>query len=248
MLCIDNKYTDAYFNMAAEEYLFKKFSTAVFMLWQNEPCVVIGRHQNIRLEVNMDLIQEKKIKVVRRYSGGGTVYQDLGNLNLTFIDVEGNHDFDRYTKQMQQILATIGIQAQSDERRGLYIDGYKISGSAQYIRGNKTLYHATLLFSSNLSNLTSALEPRSTILNNNEVLRPWRNVRSVKSPVTNIKDHLPVQLTMDEFKKLIIKQFVEVNIIDSVYQFTDDDVAAICSLMRRKYATPDWNLEAKFQN
>ena len=85
MLYINNPYTDAWFNLAAEEYLLKNFSDDIFMLWQNEPSVIIGKHQNAWDEINRNYIQEKHIKVVRRYSGGGAVYHDSGNLNITFI-------------------------------------------------------------------------------------------------------------------------------------------------------------------
>ena len=85
MLCINNPYTDAWFNLAAEEYFLHSFQENVFMLWQNEPSVIIGKHQNVWAEVNMDFVRDHRIKVVRRYSGGGAVYHDAGNLNFTFI-------------------------------------------------------------------------------------------------------------------------------------------------------------------
>ena len=246
MLFIDNLFTDAYFNIAAEEYLFKNFSEPIFMVWQNEPCIVIGKHQNLSLEANLELIREKNIKVVRRFTGGGTVYHDLGNINLTFISQDNKKDFDEYTQQMQSFLTTIGISAQIDSRRGLYIDGLKISGSAQYIRGNKTLYHATLLFSSDLSTLTSSLKSQDA--NEYEDLSPWHCVRSVKSPVTNIENHLKAHLTISEFKQNIINQFVGEQSTFKSYQFSEEDIVAIESLIQKKYGTQDWNYRAKTLN
>ncbi|NDP20216.1 MAG: lipoate--protein ligase family protein [Paludibacter sp.] len=248
MLFIDNTFTDAYFNIAAEEYLFRNFSDPVFMLWQNEPCVIIGRNQNLMLEANAEVIKERNIKVVRRFSGGGTVYQDLGNVNLTFIAQGNKPDFDNYARQMLQFLTTIGIKAQSDNRRGLYIEGLKISGSAQYIRGNKTLYHATLLFSSNLTDLILSLDNQNANLNEYEVLHPWHNVRSVRSPVTNIENHLTTQLSISEFKKMIMKQFIGLESTNKIYQFSEDDIASINSLKQKKYETRDWNYRAKILN
>jgi len=245
MLFIENTHTDAYFNIAAEEYIFRNFSAPAFMLWQNEPCVIIGRHQNLILEVNPDVLKEKNMKVVRRFSGGGTVYQDMGNVNLTFITDENKPDFNKYNRQMMEFLSTIGIRAQTDNRRGLYIDGLKISGSAQFIRGNKTLYHATLLFSTNLSELTFSLKNQNIKLSENEVLHPWHNVRSIRSSVTNIENHLTNQLTITEFKKMIINQFVGSESINKIYQFSEDDISSIDSLIQKKYGTRDWNYRAK---
>lgn len=246
MYCIDNPHTDAYFNLAAEEYLLKNFSGDVFMLWQNEPSVIIGKHQNIQTEVNLDFIRGKQIKVARRYSGGGAVYHDPGNLNLTFIETSDHPDFDKYVRQMQDFLSTVGIHATSDERRALYIDGLKISGSAQYIRRNKVLYHATLLFSSNLANLTKTLDSKSAEMDNIQSSETWRYVKSVKSAVTNISEHLPHSLSIHEFRKEIIKYFIINNINSDTYAFSTKDTAAITKLEEEKYATTEWNCHAKF--
>lgn len=86
MLCIHNTQTDPYFNLAAEEYLLKNFKENIFMLWQNEPSIVIGKHQDVWAEVNLKFVQDQQIKIARRFSGGGAVYHDPGNLNLTFIE------------------------------------------------------------------------------------------------------------------------------------------------------------------
>ena len=145
MVSILNDSTDAYFNLAAEEYLLRSFGQDVFMLWQNEPSVVIGKHQNVWAEINPAFIQERDIKVVRRFSGGGAVYHDLGNLNFTFIESSRNADFDKYTSLMVDLLAEVGVPAEADSRRGLTVQGLKISGSAQCIHRGKCMYHATLL-------------------------------------------------------------------------------------------------------
>ena len=245
MYCIDNPHTDAYFNLAAEEYLLKNFPGDVFMLWQNEPSVIIGKHQNIQTEVNLDFIRGKQIKVARRYSGGGAVYHDPGNLNLTFIETSNHPDFDKYVRQMQDFLSTVGIHATSDERRALYINGLKISGSAQYIRRNKVLYHATLLFSSNLANLTATLYNRSAEMESVQPSEAWRYVKSVKSAVTNISEHLPQSLSIHEFRKEIIKYFIINNINSYTYTFNTEDTAAITKLEEEKYATTEWNFHAK---
>ena len=158
MLYINNPYTDAWFNLAAEEYLLKNFSDDIFMLWQNEPSVIIGKHQNVWDEINRNYIQEKHIKVVRRYSGGGAVYHDSGNLNITFIQNSKELASGIFTARLIAFLATFGIRAEADERQALTIDGLKISGSAQSIHKGRILHHATLLFSTDLYRLTTALK------------------------------------------------------------------------------------------
>ena len=242
MLCIDNPHTDACFNLAAEEYILKSFSKDVFMLWQNDPSVIIGKHQNIQAEVNMDFVRENQIKVVRRFSGGGAVYHDLGNLNLTFIESDSSPDFNKHIEQILGILSEIGLHANADKRHALYIDGLKISGSAQYLRKNKVLFHATLLFSTNLGHLASTLDSQNT---NPENDQQERYMKSVKSPVTNISEHLPRPLPINEFKTLILKYLLNNSINNSIYRFSTKDIAAITKLKREKYATTDWNYHAK---
>ncbi len=243
MLCIVNDQTDAYFNMAAEEYLIRNFSTPVFMLYQNEPSVIIGRHQCVDAEINTDFVREKQIKIVRRNSGGGAVYQDYGNLNLSFMETGNSADFDKYAKQMQHLLSTLGIHAQTDARRALYVDGLKISGSAQFVRGDKTLYHATLLFSTDLINMASALEGRYADFENMGPTERNRYVKSVRSRVTNIRDYLPMPMTLSDFKNHIFQYFLRYNKSNSLYRFSREDIRAIENLRRVKYATSAWNLQ-----
>ena len=85
MLIIDHKTYDPFFNIASEEYLFKRFSKDIFMIYQNSPSVIIGKNQNAFAEINYRYLKENNIPVIRRLSGGGTVYHDQGNLNFTFI-------------------------------------------------------------------------------------------------------------------------------------------------------------------
>lgn len=242
MICIDNPYTDAYFNLAAEEYLLEHFSSDVFMLWQNDSSVIIGKHQDIQAEVNLDFARENHIKVARRYSGGGAVYHDSGNLNLTFIESSNRPDFGKYTNQILEILASIGIQAQADERQSIYIDGLKISGCAQFMRKNKVLFHASLLFSTDLSNLFYILNSSYTALEKG--LQQKRYVKSVKSPVTNISDHLQGPLQLYDFKRIILSSLLGEHAGNSLYRFSKDDVAAITKLEKEKYSTTNWNYNA----
>lgn len=238
MLCIKNPYTDPYFNLAAEEYLLKNFKEDIIMVWQNEPSIILGKHQNVRAEVNLDFVKEKQIKVVRRYSGGGAVYHDLGNVNLTFIENNSTLDFDKFTNLTINILASLGISAQADARRALNIDGLKISGSAQSVHKNRVLYHATLLYSSDLTILNESLDSKFQEPDD----KPSRfYVKSVKSVVTNISEHLSTEISIDNFKQSIIDYFLEDKEDNKLYSLDKEDLAAIELLKEKKYATAVWN-------
>ena len=186
MLCIHNTQTDPYFNLAAEEYLLKNFKENIFMLWQNEPSIVIGKHQDVWAEVNLKFVQDQQIKIARRFSGGGAVYHDPGNLNLTFIETGQIMQTDKYTIQIMNFLKTLGVHVEMDERKGLTIGGFKISGSAQSIHKNRYMHHATLLFSTDLDRLVTSLKSTSRQTPEKTGGKRSTFVKSVRSPVTNI--------------------------------------------------------------
>lgn len=241
MLCIYNTFTDPYFNLAAEEYLLKTFNENVFMLWQNEPAIIIGKHQDVWSEVNLRFVQDRQIKVARRFSGGGAVYHDPGNLNLTFIENSNQLSFDKFTGQIIHFLHTLGVDAASDERQALTVGGFKISGSAQCIHKNRTMHHATLLFSTDLDNLTIALQCSHGQLKTRPKGKRQIYVKSVKSPVTNISSHISRPLTMHEFKKNAMDFFARNSNDTNVYSFNDNDLTAIRHLRDERYATAGWN-------
>jgi len=157
MFCIDNRCTDIYFNLAAEEYLLKQKRGNFFMLWQSEPSVVIGKHQSVAAEADERFLDEKGITLARRFSGGGAVYHDRGNINLSFIETVKQPDFVYYLQQVVDFLEKVGISAYADQRLGIYVDERKISGSAQCIHKDRVMYHCTLLFSTDLDTLNAAL-------------------------------------------------------------------------------------------
>jgi lipoate-protein ligase A len=238
MICIKNPDTNPYFNLAAEEYAIKNFSDNMFMLWRNEPCIVVGNHQNTLAEINLDYVKENDLYVVRRMSGGGAVFQDLGNLNFTFIkniDESNNKvDFSTYTKPIIEVLRNMGINANFEGRNDIVIDGRKISGNAQAVRNNRMLHHGTLLFSSVMEDLAKALKV-------NPLKFKDKAVKSVRSRVTNIQEHLPEEMDVLEFRDRIMDHIISTNEGAELYEYTEEDRRQINQLVEEKYGTWNWN-------
>ncbi|HPG34631.1 MAG TPA: lipoate--protein ligase [Lentimicrobium sp.] len=237
MLCIIRHETDPYFNLAAEEYVLKNFSRDCFMLWRNEPSIIVGKHQNTLAEINANFVKENHIKVVRRLSGGGAVFHDLGNLNFTFIASGEHHqlvDFRKFTLPILEVMQKLGIEAKFEGRNDLTIEGRKFSGNAEHVYKNRVLHHGTLLFSAQITDLSNALIVDPTKFQD-------KAVKSVRSRVTNISEHLKSPLTVLEFRDLILQHVMESTPGAESYSFTDEDISAIRKLKNEKYVTWDWN-------
>lgn len=236
MLCLYNKNTNPYFNLACEEYLLKSFDEEFFMLWRNSPCVVIGKNQNALSEINREYVKENNITVVRRLSGGGAVFHDLGNINFTFISSkkESFNDFKRFTMPIIDALNNLGINAKFSGRNDLTIDDKKFSGNAQYCYKDRVLHHGTLLFSSNVSDISKSLKV-------NEKKFEGKAVKSVKSRVTNISSHLKSKMEVTEFIEFLMNYVLNSMENSKSYQLTSDDTNNIEKLKSEKYSTYDWN-------
>lgn len=235
MLFVQNDNTDPYFNLALEEYLLKEFTEDYFMLWQNEPCVVVGKNQNVVNEINEDFVRKNNIKVVRRLSGGGAVYHDLGNLNFTFIINDTENSLCNYKKFLTpiiEVLATLGVKVEKSERNDLTINGLKFSGNAQYKYKNRLLHHGTILFSSNLNNV------RASLKTDNPIKGRW--VKSAPSSITNIQEHLKMPLNIENLKIIIQNQIKTSQVNYSNYNLTKADIEKITQLVDEKHATDKW--------
>ena len=198
---------DPYLNLAVEEYLFLHETDDVFMLWQNENTVVVGKNQNAYAEIKTDVVRERGIKIARRITGGGAVYHDLGNVNYSFISTRrggSDIDFEYFTAPIIDALASVGIKAELSGRNDLLTDGRKFSGNAQYTAGDRTLHHGTLLFNSDLSVL-------SDVLNVDRSKIESKAIASVRSRVVNLSELLSEDITVERFigilSEFIIKKY-----------------------------------------
>lgn len=236
MLLINNDNTNPYFNFALEEYLLKKTDKDLFRLWMCDPCISVGKNQNTISEINSDYVRKNSIPIVRRQSGGGAVFHDLGNLNFTFISCNNNSfsDFKRFTQPIIDLLKTLGINAEFSGRNDLLIDGKKFSGNAQYNYKNKVIHHGTLLFSSQISNLSNALKVKPIKLES-------KGIKSVKSRVTNISEHLDKPMNISEFRDLIMNYVFSLNSNNSYFNLTEKDIENVNKLSKEKYSTWEWN-------
>lgn len=228
---------DPQFNLAMEEYIFNTLKEDVFMLWRNDQAIIVGKNQNTIEEINVDYVEENNISVVRRMSGGGAVFHDLGNLNFTFIsNDDGNSfsNFKRFTQPIVDLLQQMDVNAECSGRNDLIIDGKKFSGNAQFKRKDRVLHHGTLLFSSDIADLSAALKPKKSKFEG-------KSVKSVKSRVTNISAHLKEEMTIEDFMDAL-EQFVDQQSAHfEKYELTPEDIAAIEKMVDEKYGTWNWN-------
>ena len=238
MLLIESPSQNAYFNIASEEYLLHKFPTEdIFLLYVNAPSIIVGKFQNTLAEINLDYVKEKEIKVVRRMSGGGTVYHDLGNLNFSFHTLLGQNDFGDFsffTQPVLNVLNQLGVPAVLRGRNDLLVDGKKFSGNAKLARHGKMIQHGTILLDSEMEVLGQALKV-------NPLKFIDKAIKSNRSRVTNLIDYLPKETTTADLKKLLTEEIMKNNPEAERYELTAEDLQGIQQLMIEKYETWDWN-------
>ena len=236
MLCIHVKNTDPFFCLAAEEYFLKNFADDIFMLWQSENAVIVGKHQNLLGEINYPFVRENNIILARRISGGGTVYHDPGNVNFSYIknvNSPSEISFQMFTLPIVDALAKLGLTASTSGRNDLLIDGLKISGNAEHVYKNRVLHHGTLLFNSDLKNLGQAIK---VIPGKYES----KAVQSNRSPVGNISQFLKKGMTIEEFVKFLLGFQLE-KFDNSSYELNETDIQLIEKLSAEKFKTWEWN-------
>jgi len=236
MLFIENRNTDPYRNVALEQWLLDTCVEDCFMLWRNATSIFLGKNQNTFSEVNLSYARAHGINVVRRFTGGGAIFADDGNLMFSFINCSryrGFTDFEKCSIPILRALKALGVPAEFSGRNDLLIEGKKFSGTAQCRRLNKVLHHGTLMFQVDTARLAQALNVR-------DIKLAGKGVRSVKSRVTNISGYLQAEMDIEAFRTHLVQsvreQFPEMR----RYVLTEQDWAAVGEIADRTYRTGAW--------
>ena len=237
MRYIKNTSTNPYYNMAFDEYCLESLSIdePVFFLWQNRPAVIVGFNQEVNTEVNLDYLKENGIDLVRRVTGGGAVYHDLGNLNYTIVgrseDLE--RDYPEYASIMAKALQSLGVPATLSGRNDILVEGRKVSGFAKRVCKNRLMVHGTLMYNVDVDVLTKVLNPSNTKLQS-------KGIASVRSRVANLCEYLPNIPDIQTFSKQL-EEILSHHYQDTEYQLSEEDLANIQLLTDQKFATWEWN-------
>ncbi|MCO7176024.1 lipoate--protein ligase [Sporolactobacillus kofuensis] len=239
MIYINNRdLLDQTLNFAIEEYALKHLdiNETYVMFYRMAPTVIVGRNQNTIEELNMEYISKQEITVTRRLSGGGAVYNDPGNLSFSFIAKDDGDSFNNYKKFTEPVIRALhhmGVDATLEGRNDLTVGGKKISGNAQFVTQGRIFSHGTLLFDVNLDNVSSALHPDAAKFES-------KGIKSVRSRVTNIREHLAEDMNIHQFKEQLLRYIFEGENQIPEYQFTDEDWINIINIAKRRYRNWDW--------
>jgi lipoate-protein ligase A len=238
MKYIVNKSHNPAYNIALEAYAFRELrdEDELFILWINEPTIVIGKHQNAIEEINKAYTDKHGIHVVRRLSGGGAVYHDLNNLNYTIISnkaEEGAFDFKTFSQPVIETLADLGVTATFTGRNDLEINGKKFCGNAQAYYKGRMMHHGCLLFDVDMTVLSKALQVSKDKIES-------KGVKSVRARVTNILDELPEKITVQEFSERLLDKMKASYPDMTEYVLSDEELAEIEKLAGEQFGTWDW--------
>lgn len=240
MLFVDNKgIHDPQINLAIEEHILRNLdiNETYLLFYINEPSIIIGKNQNTAEEINTEFVEKNGIKVVRRLSGGGAVYHDLGNLNFSFImkdDGNSFHNFKKFTEPVVKALKKLGIDAELSGRNDILAEGRKISGNAMFSTRGRMFSHGTLMYNVNVDDVVSALKVKKDKIES-------KGIKSVRSRVTNIADFMDNPVEIEEFRKLILHYLFEGEEEIPEYVLTDKDWEQIRQISEERYQNWDWN-------
>ena len=237
MYLLRNPFHEPAFNLALEEYLLTKTELNIIMLWRNSRAVIIGSNQNAVEEIDTDYVHERQIAVVRRQSGGGAVFHDLGNINFTVIHKYNDADFGGYaafTEPVRAYLKTLGIEAELSGRNDLVTDGKKFCGNAQAVKNGRIMHHGCILFNADFADLSLSLRPKAEKIES-------KGVKSVKSRVTNLSQYLLTPMTPEEFMDGLGRYFQDNVKGIKNYELTPSDISAARVLTDEKYSKWEWN-------
>jgi len=229
--------TDPFFNLSVDEYLLKNREEEFLVLGINSPAVIIGKHQAPHRETDTRYITMNNIPVIRRISGGGTVFHDQGNLNFSFISNSASGkqvDFRKYTQPVIKFLATAGVEAIFEGKNDLKVNGLKISGNAEHVWRNRVLHHGTLLFDSQIDIMKRSLREDNSCYFS-------RAVESNPSSVTNLIDCRISIKNINELKQKMLQFFISEDDKNLEAYLSLDESAEINKLADSKYRTWEWN-------
>jgi lipoate-protein ligase A len=237
MLCFNLESTDPCFNLAADEYLLKNRKEDFLILGINDRSVIIGKHQVAHRESATKFITQNNIPVIRRISGGGTVYHDNGNLNFSFIlkSEQGKQvDFIKYTLPVISFLASLGVDARFEGKNDLKVNGLKISGNAEHVYHNRVLHHGTLLFNADTDLLRASIRKDTGKYETKAVSSNPSRVMNLKSLLRSVSD-------ISEFRILMLKWFMDNFPGSEMFQPGGEEINKINEIADSKYRTWEWN-------
>ena len=235
VLYLETGSQDPAFNLAFEEYvLTNRREGAYLLLWQNDNTIVIGQNQNAEAEINRAFVEEHGIHVVRRTTGGGAVYHDLGNLNYSFITDAGDAErltMERFTVPIVNALRGLGLQAEASGRNDILVEGRKVSGTAQRLAKNRILHHGTLLFDANPGMVAGALQVDP------EKFRS-KSAKSVRSRIGNIREFLSTDMDLPAFWEYLKTALAGDGLVTGA--LSAEELERVNDLKRSKYDTWEW--------
>ena len=236
MIIVENKSLNPRLNHAIELFLMDNFDEDIFMFWKNRPSILIGRFQNIDMEVNLEFTKKTDMDVVRRLSGGGAIYCDPGNMQYSFITKDDsqnvNDSFRSFAEPVVAALRSLGLPAEFSGRNDIEINGMKVSGNAQFKQNGKILHHGTLLYEANLYNLKNALKAR-------DIKMKSHHVASHRARVGFIGDM--IDMDINAFMAYIEEYIIKAYGIKERYTLSEEEMQAVIDIKEAIFDQPTWN-------
>lgn len=238
MVYIESDSTSPYFNFALEQYLMKEKDledNEIFMLWRTNPTVMVGRYQNTIEEINEKYVKENGVNVVRRVSGGGTIYTDMNGWQYSFINKNykvSSIDFKAFTLPIIKALEKQGVNAYFNSRNDLLIGGRKFSGNAQYIKGDRILHHGSILFNTDIKAMVESI----TVADEKIISK---GIKSVRERVTNVAEHLNKNIDCIGFRDIMLESLLQGK--KNIYKLNEYDIRRINEIAKEKFESWEWN-------